>query len=95
MSAETTPRIYRVELTYQVYVFAESEREAIDWARFNERHEEPENEHAKPINSTSEVDREWLHCLPYGSGHLTAGERTISAILREQEQAARGEEVGE
>ena len=76
-----SPKIFRVEVAYEIYVVAESQIEALLYAKDGVDDEEPEMEHATQIKDISEIPEVWRDCLPYGPREIIKRERTIRDFM--------------
>jgi hypothetical protein len=82
-STPCSPKIYRVEISYEIYVYADHERDAVDYAHDGVRDEDPEMECATLVKSLDEVPKQWRDALPYGARELIKDDKSIRQILSE------------
>ena len=86
-----SPKIWRVEISYEIYVLAENERLAVDAAHEGVGDEEPEVECATEVKTLDEIPTQWRDALPYG-GTSEKSIRTIYAENAEESHAAKKSE---
>jgi len=89
-------RLYRVEIEYLAYVMAESDRDAIDKAKYGIRrdYQDPDCESADEITGPPKygLEAQWRTALPYGSDD-DDDERTVGEIVEELKRAAGAKEI--
>jgi hypothetical protein len=95
VSAPGSPKIYRVEISYEIYVYADHERDAVDYAHDGVRDEEPEMECATLVKSVDEVPKQWRDSIPYGARDLIKDDKSIRQILSENVKTVATEGSGE
>jgi hypothetical protein len=78
-------RLFRVKVTYETVIYAESEEEALGHVTYgmSEIDDTPQEVKASPINDISDLPGTWSEkCLPWGN---TLEDKNIAKILSEME----------